>query len=154
MDDWGTTERIKAEIQLADGAHLLGELFVQGRVAHHDGPETLVEMLNRPEPFTAVALTGDGVVFVPKSQIALIAAEEPPSPDDGGLRLSTTKLVGLELEMLGGKVLTGLVSVELPPTHHRPIDFLNEAGAFFALATHSATWIVHRAHLRGARPAD
>lgn len=154
MDDWGTTERIKAEILLGDGAHLFGELFVQGRVPHHDGPETLVEMLNRPEPFTAVALTGGGVVFLPKAQIALIAAEEPPVPDDGGLRRSAVNLVGLELEMLGGKVLTGLVSVELPPTHARPIDFLNEAGAFFSLATHSATWVVHRAFLRGARPAD
>ena len=153
MDDWGRTERIRAEIQLADGAHLLGDLFVQGRSPHHDGPETLVEMLNRPEPFTAVALQGDGVVFVPKAQIALIAADEPP-PADGGLRLSTTKLVGLELEMLGGKVLTGLVSVDLPPTHNRPIDFLNEAGTFFSLAAHPANWIVHRAHLRGARPVD
>lgn len=154
MGDWGTTERIEAEILLGDGTHLFGALFVQGRVPHHDGPETLVEMLNRPEPFTAVALTGGGVVFVPKAQIALILAEPAPPPDDDGARQSTVKLVGLELEMLGGKVLTGLVSVDLPPTHARPIDFLNEAGAFFTLTTHSATWVVHRAHLRGARPAD
>ena len=72
MDDWGTTERIKAEILLGDGAHLFGELFVQGRVPHHDGPESLVEMLNPPEPFTAVALTGGGVVFLPQAQIAPI----------------------------------------------------------------------------------
>ncbi|HEU5358412.1 MAG TPA: hypothetical protein VFU45_04800, partial [Gemmatimonadales bacterium] len=122
MGEWGTTERIEAEILLGDGTRLFGALFVQGRVPHHDGPETLVEMLNRPEPFTAVALTGGGVVFVPKAQIALIAAEPLPAPDDGGARQSTLKLVGLELEMLGGKVLTGLVSVDLPPTHARPID--------------------------------
>lgn len=155
MGEWGTTERIEAEVLLGDGTHLVGALFVQGRVQQHDGPETLVEMLNRPEPFTPLGLAAGGVAFLPKAQVALIATEAQPATGDGGGRPSlAAKLVGLEVEMLGGRVLSGLVSVDLPPGHSRALDFLNEAGAFFSITTNAATWIVHRAHMRGARPLD
>jgi hypothetical protein len=155
MSDWAVSEQIESEVLLGDGTHLVGALFVQGRVPQHDGPETLVEMLNRPEPFTALALTAGGVALLPKAQIALVGAGvavgEAPADAE---RQSVARVIGLEVEMLGGRVLRGWATMELPPTRARALDFLNESGAFFALATETAHWVVHRAHIRGVRPLD
>ncbi|MFI5235587.1 MAG: hypothetical protein ACHQXA_07755 [Gemmatimonadales bacterium] len=157
MGDWGSTERIESEILLGDGTRLVGAVFVQGRVPQHDGPESLVEMLNRPEPFTPVSLTGDGVVFLAKAQIALVAGDPavPSTEVDGDqVRHSAAKMIGLEVEMLGGRVLRGWAALELPPNRARALDFLNEAGDFFALSTSAAHWVIHRAYVRGVRPLD
>jgi hypothetical protein len=157
MGDWGTTERIESEVFLGDGTRLVGALFVQGRVPQHDGAETLVEMLNRPEPFTVVSLAEGGVVFVAKAQLALIAAD-PQVPSTGAEldedRHSAAKMIGLEIEMVGGRVLRGWAALELPPTRARALDFLNSAGPFFAVTTHAVHWVVHRSFVRGVRPLD
>jgi hypothetical protein len=66
---WATTLKIPATLHLADGAELAGAVHVQSAVAHHPGPETVVEMLNRPEPFMVLATEEDGVRFLPKVQV-------------------------------------------------------------------------------------
>ena len=155
MSDWGASEQVQSEVLLGDGTHLAGALFVQGRVPQHDGPETLVEMLNRSEPFVALGLPTGGIALLPKAQIALIAAASGTTElETDAQRQSVAKTIGLEVEMLGGRVLRGWSAMELPPTRARALDFLNESGAFFALATESAHWVIHRAHIRGVRPLD
>lgn len=155
MGDWGANAQVEAEVLLGDGTRLAGTLFVEGRSARHDGAETLVEMLNRPEPFTALTLSAGGVALLPKQQVALVAGGpgiEATFPN--AERQSAARVIGLEIEMLDGRVLRGWVTTELPPQHARALDYLNGAGAFFALTTESAHWVVHRAHIRGVRPLD
>lgn len=155
MSDWGASEQVESEVLLGDGTHLAGALFVQGRVPRHDGPETLVEMLNRAEPFVPLALPAGGIALLPKAQIALIAVSNGTTEiETDAERQSVAKVIGLEVEMLGGRVLRGWATMELPPTRARALDFLNESGAFFALVTDSAHWVIHRAHIRGVRPLD
>jgi hypothetical protein len=156
MSSWGTTLRVPAVVHLADGTELDGAVHVQPAVAHHTGPETVLELLNRPEPFLVVALGEEGVRFVPKAQVALV---ETALPDDGGDeaaagRRSAVKHLPLEIEMTSDRVLSGLAECELPPTRSRTLDFLNDSGAFLALAAEATLWAVHRAHIRTVRPMD
>ena len=109
----------------------------------------------RMERWVDVALE-EGVRFVPKAQVALV---ETALPDDGedeeaAGRRSAVKHLPLEIEMTSDRVLSGLAECELPPTRSRTLDFLNDSGAFLALAAEATLWAVHRAHIRTVRPMD
>ncbi|PYP24442.1 MAG: hypothetical protein DMD55_14360 [Gemmatimonadetes bacterium] len=132
-----------------------GVVYVMERVAHHDGPETVLEMLNRPEGFFAFRPTDEGdVLLVSKAHtISLSLDRQAPIADPA--RLSVARMLGTELVLAGGATLGGWASVELPTHHARLLDYLNaSAEPFFAVWTHAATHYVNRAHVLYARPLD
>ncbi|MGH7658475.1 MAG: hypothetical protein ACREL6_09585, partial [Gemmatimonadales bacterium] len=68
MNDWATTERVRAEIIIAEGLTVAGEVHLQARVAHREGPETPLEMLNRDDAWIPLTLDHGGITFVAKAQ--------------------------------------------------------------------------------------
>jgi hypothetical protein len=153
MGDWASTERISAGISLADQAELSGELHLQGRVAHHDGPETPLEMLNRSDAFFPVTLPDGKVAFVAKSQVAVIACAPEIGQSDPD-RASAAKTIRLEIVMAGGAEFRGWATLELPPTRARTLDYLNAAGLFFSLQGEDASRFINRTFVRVVRPLD
>ena len=125
------------------------------RVPHHDGQETVLELLNRPEGFFAFRPTaGDDVLLVSKVQtVSLSVDRQAPIADPA--RLSAARMLGIELVLVGGSTLGGWASVELPEYHARLLDYLNASDEpFFAMWTHATTHYVNRAHVLYARPLD
>ena len=153
MGDWVSTERIKADISLAEQVGLKGELHVQGRVAHHDGPETLLEMLNRDDTFFPVTLPDGKVAFVAKAQVAVVTCSPEVGQSDPD-RLSAAKTIALEIIMAGGAEFRGWATLELPPTRARTLDYLNASGLFFSLQGEDAVRFISRSHVRVVRPLD
>ncbi len=153
MSDWAATLRMPAEILLSEQTVLRGELHLQARVAVHDGAETPLEMLNRPDPFFPLSLPEGGVVFVAKDQVACVncPAETALSEPE---RLGAARVVRLGVVLVGGVEWAGWAALELPPTHARALDYLNSSGPFFTLRSDDATRYVHRRHVRLARPLD
>jgi hypothetical protein len=149
---------VAAHIKLAAGPDRPGQVFVAERVPQHDGPETMLEMLNRPEPFFAFraddAPSGEAFIFLSKAQtIAVVQHRHAPISDPA--RLSVAKLIGLELVLSDDSTLSGWASVELPPEQSRLSDYLNaSADPFLSVWTHAATHYVNRGHVRFARPLD
>ena len=65
MSDWGATRRISAEVVLADGVVLEGDMHLVASAAYPLSSESPLDMLNRPEPFFALTLgAGRGCVRV------------------------------------------------------------------------------------------
>lgn len=153
MSDWGAVTRMPAEISLADGSSLKGEIHLQGLVPNHEGPETPLEMMDRQEPFFAVALEQGGVLFVSKAQTTFVTCGPQTAAADPE-RFSAAKLIGLEVTMYNGTQLRGWATLELPPTSARALDYLNGSGLFFALWTHASTWVINRFYTRVVRPLD
>ncbi len=146
---------VPAQLLLTQGVSRPGVVYVMERVAHHDGPETVLEMLNRPEGFFAFRPTDEGdVLLVSKAHtISLSLDRQAPIADPA--RLSAARMLGTELVLAGGATLGGWASVELPSHHARLLDYLNaSADLFFALWTHAATHYVNRAHVLYARTLD
>jgi hypothetical protein len=125
------------------------------RVPQHDGPETVLEMLNRREPFFAFRPeAGDELLLVSKGNTVSVS-QNSQAPITDPARLSAAKLLGLEIVLAGGSTLSGWASAELPPDHSRLLDYLNASqDPFFAVWTHAATHYVNRAHVQFARPLD
>ncbi len=151
MGEWGSTSRVPAELTLAEGMIIRGDLHLMERVAAHEGAETPLDMLNREVPFFPITLPNGDVLFVSKAQVATVATAIPVMPDDPA-RVSVAKLVGLEVMMRGGAQFRGFSTLELPPTRSRPLDFLNASDQFFAISVKSYTLFINRAHVRVARP--
>lgn len=145
---------VPARITLTQGRPRAGTIFLGARVPQHDGPETPLEMLNRPEPFFPFQLEEDGdILLVAKGHMIELTVEHGPIADPD--RLSAAKELRLELVLTSGATLRGQATVELPEHHSRPLDYLN-AGAepFFTLTTDESTHYVNRAHVLYALPLD
>jgi hypothetical protein len=144
---------LPANLVLTQGVSRPGQIFLMERVPHHDGPETVLELLNRPEGFFAFRPTDGGEVeLVSKAQtVSLSVDRQAPIADPA--RLSAARMLGLELVLAGGATLGGWASAELPQEHARLLDYLNASpDAFFAVWTHAATYYVNRAFVLYARP--
>ena len=145
---------IPARLLLTQGEPRTGEIFVSERVPHHDGPETALEMLNRPEGFFPFRIADGGVVLVAKAQTVMLAVDHDVSIRDPHRR-SVAKTVPLAVILADGSKLEGRATVELPQQSARLLDYLNAAGEpFFVVATAAATNFVNRSHVLYARPLD
>ncbi len=146
---------VLAQLLLTKGVSRPGVVYVMERVAHHDGPETVLEMLNRPEGFFAFRPTDEGDVLLVSKAHTISLSLDRQAPIADPTRLSVARMLGTELVLAGGATLGGWASVELPTHHARLLDYLNaSAEPFFAVWTHAATHYVNRAHVLYARPLD
>jgi hypothetical protein len=153
MSDWGATRRISAEVVLADGAVLEGDMHLVPSVAYPLNSESPLDMLNRPEPFFALTLGAGEVAFVSKAQVALVSCRDE-SPDADPERASVARLVALEVALASGAEYRGRSSFELPPSRSRALDYVNTPGRFFTVWTNDLTRYFNKSLVRLIRPLD
>lgn len=151
-DDWGSIRQEAAHVLLAEGAGFDGSLHLLMRPQYPPGPETALEMLNRPDPFFALTSGTHGVVFVPKAQTAVVTChhETPSDPQ----RLSAAKLIALQVTVVGGRAFQGSAVLELPPGRSRALDYVNGSGTFFALWNDDGTHYINKLLVRTIHPLD
>jgi hypothetical protein len=154
MSDYGSTNRVPAKVALVEGLAVEGELHLLTRPAYPPGPETPLEMLNRPHAFFALTLTGGGVAFIPKSQVVEISCEAEVPPFSDPDRETAAKHIELEVVLPGGSEYRGRATLELPPNRSRALDYVNGPGGFFALWSVGATRYINKSHVRLIRPLD
>src|SRR2546425_5377920 len=131
---------ISAQLLLTQGVSHPGEVYVMERVPHHDGPETVLEMLNRPEGFFAFRRADDdGVLLVSKAHTISVAVDRQ-APITDPARLSAARQVLFEVALAGGVTGSGWGGLRLPEQHSRLLYHLNASPApFFAVSAHTTT---------------
>jgi len=153
MNDWGATQRVPAEVLLARGGVLVGELHLLARTAYPLDPESPLEMLNRVEPFFALTLGEGTAIFVSKTQVSVLSCwGQNPLRDPE--RASAAKLVALEVELADGTKYQGRSTFELPPSRSRALDYINGPGQFFVLWNDDLTRYLNKSLVRLIRPLD
>ncbi len=144
---------VAAKLVLTAGAPAPGPVFVMDRAANHDGPETVLDMLNRPEaffPFRPEA-RADAVLLIAKAHTVLLTVDGVPFADP--VRAQAAQSAELEVVLEGGSTILGRAQFELPDAHRRLLDFLNASReAFFAVIEGNTTNYVNRSHVLYARP--
>src|SRR5689334_4307574 len=129
MTDWVTTRRERVEIHLSDRRVLTGDIHLQPLARHHAGPETPADFMNRDgELFFALVLDEEQPVFIARRQVLYLQVPRPASVDPD--RASAARRVELEIELVDGTLLEGVVMMELPSDRPRALDFLNSTPAF------------------------
>jgi hypothetical protein len=153
MSDWGITTKVPAEVVLAEGITLAGDLHLYARTTYPPGPETPLEMLNRDDGFFALTLEGGGVTFIPKTQVVVVSCRDRPRLLDPE-RESAARHIELEVVVQGGTEYRGRAALELPPSRARSLDYLNGPGVFFVLGRDDISWYINKSRVRFARPLD
>jgi hypothetical protein len=153
MIEWVKTHRLPAAVMLPDGEVIIGDLHLQPHVPHREGPESPIELLNRAEPFFAVAVAEGGVAFFAKDRVAVVSCATDDLPGQDPQRTNASIQAEMDVSVEGADY-RGRVAYELPPTRTRTLDFLNGPGRFFALVTGSTTRFINRSHVRRVRPLD
>ena len=146
---------IPATLLQTSGGKREGEIFTMERVPQHSGPETALDLLNRPEAFFPFRPRKDdtGVLLVAKARTVMVSVPRADAEDAD--RLSAAKQASLEVTLADGTRLSGWATLELPEHHSRLLDYLNASrDEFFALATADHMHIVNRAHVLYVRPED
>jgi len=153
MSDWGATRRVSAEVVLADGVVLEGDMHLVASAAYPLSSESPLDMLNRPEPFFALTLGEGEVAFVSKAQVALVSCRDG-NPDADPERASVARLVALEVALASGAEYRGRSTFELPPSRARALDYVNTPGRFFTVWTNDLTRYFNKSLVRLIRPLD
>lgn len=153
MSDWGATRRVPAEVVLADGAVLEGDMHLAASAAYPLSTESPLEMLNRTDPFFALTLPEGEVAFVSKAQVAVVSCRGPSVEADPE-RASVARLVALEVALANGAEYRGRSSFELPPSRSRALDYVNASGCFFTVWTNELTRYFNKSLVRLIRPLD
>jgi hypothetical protein len=144
---------VPARLLLTQGVSRPGQIYVMERVPDHDGPETVLELLNRREGFFAFRPNeDDSVLLVSKGQTVTLSVDRQ-APIADPARMSAARTLGVEVVLASGSTLGGWASVELPEQHARLLDYLNAShDPFFAVWSHTTTHYVNRAYVVYARP--
>ena len=85
-DFWGSIYQEEARVVFHDGSAIEGHLHLLSRVNYPPGPETPLEMLNRPDAFFALTGAEGGPVLIAKAQAASSMRANPIPLTDEELR--------------------------------------------------------------------
>ena len=146
---------VAVRLRLATGDPIAGEVFVMQRVAHRDGPETVLEMLNRPEAFYPFRPADGGpVLLVARAHTLALSTDSGDALGDPDRR-EAAHAVPLTVTLTTGDTLSGDAWFEASATRQRPLDYLNASrDPFFALVRDDVTDYINSAHVRSAQPGD
>jgi hypothetical protein len=141
--------RTPVEVILPGGAVRQVVVFLSEFASHHAGAERLSDLLNGTDDFVpALELEGDRLTFLNRAGIA--AARVAPEVEEDanaadGATIPTEHEV--EITLVDGTVLKGLVTYVLPPDRSRLNDYLNESPPFFKLLEGKHLSLVNKRHV-------
>lgn len=119
----------------------------------HDGPETLLELLNSSAtmlPFQR--LSDDAILLLCRMDLQWVVAG--PAVDPELLRPRTfryTREERVRVRLRGGDELEGLLQMELPELMNRASDYMNGPETFFPLTTRQGVFLIQKASVRELR---
>ena len=144
---------VPARIALPGPEHVTGAFAVSARSPYRPGPESLLELLNAPARVVPFTRSADDVVLL-LSRLAIDWVEVDHRVDPTWVR-STSIVISREeqvqVRLLDGRRIEGLVTMDLPEHLNRISDFLNLPDDFFPLTTRSGIVLVNKSRISGAR---
>jgi hypothetical protein len=144
------TKRLKAEIVTDDGGRVVGDLHLHPNTLAPGGYESVLTMMNNPEPFFPVSEGNETVALVGKRRTVSVSygttGEAPTS--------STENRVRLEALLSDGRTLSGWAILDLPSSYPRTLDLLNGPGLFLPIDDGTRMHLVNRVHIRTVHPLD
>lgn len=145
--------RVPVRVQCSGDEPMIGFLSVSPQSALHDGPETLLELLNTAVRVVPMILAADSSVLLLTRQYLDWVTPDPSVESDlvRPRQYMITREERVAVEWLDGGHTEGLVPMELPRDLNRASDFLNGQDDFFPLVTPSGTTLVNKSRIRAVR---
>ncbi len=148
MDEYRVPKRkTSVGVLLPGGTERTVEVFLSEQAAQHEGAERLDDLLNGPDEFIPafdVATATFTVLSRAGIAVARVAREVDFEPIDEHT-LPTEHEV--EVTLLDGRTLRGVVSYVRPPDRSRLTDYLNENSPFILLLEIEHVALVNKRHV-------
>src|SRR5213082_2286369 len=109
-------------VVLTDGRRLDGELFLAERTRAHTGPEEPIDLLNEDAPFFPFFLNEQEVLLVAKQHVSRV---ETAAPDGDPSSEMPDGAMAVEITLIDGSAISGVVPLEKRGEQTRLLDFLN-----------------------------
>lgn len=138
--------RLAVEVVLPGGAAREMTLFLSDAAPSHDGPERPSDLLNGRTDFLPALDGGGATTFLNRMSVAVLRADPAAEPE---LADEVTIPTEHEVEVLlvDGTRLAGLVSYLRPDPRTRLVDVLNEPPPFLRLLEPGAVALVNKRHV-------
>jgi hypothetical protein len=147
MQDLRVPKRaVPVEVVLPGGEARQVSVYLSEGAATHPGPERLSDLLNGSAPFIPARESGSGAMsFLHRASIAVARVPADEEPADDSFTIPTEHEV--EITLVDGARLSGLVAYVAPESRERLVDFLNRTEPFFRLLERDRVALVGRAHV-------
>jgi hypothetical protein len=140
--------RVAAQLILPGGSSRNVAVFLAEAAPGYSGGERLSDLLNASGPQFIPALDAETNVmtFVHCENLALarVAAEHEPNIID---QFTIPTEHEVEVTLVDGQKLRGLITYVLPDAHSRLTDYLNNAPAFFPVLEGERVALVNKRHV-------
>ena len=142
------TTKKKAEIICSDESSLNGSFFVALRAPTREGNELVLDLLVSEKTYLPFELDEGQIVLLQKECIVMIVLE------DRDMKKSITyeQKIPAEVRFLSGESIEGRVYSDLPRSHARLSDFLNQSKTFFYLEVGDKDYLVNSRLVKAVRP--
>lgn len=145
MEDLRVPKRpVAVEVVLPGRGPRRVTLWLAEGAANHPGPERVSDLLNGSAPFIPAREDSGAMVFLQRSSIAVARVAAAEEPVDS---FTIPHEHEVELTLVDGTRLAGLVTYEAPSERHRLVDFLNHPDPFLRLLERDGVALVGRAHV-------
>ncbi len=142
------TTKKRAEIICSDESSLNGSFFVALRAPTREGNELVLDLLVSEKTYIPFESDEGQIVLLQKECIVMIVLE------DRDMKKSITyeQKIPAEVSFLSGESIEGKVYSDLPRSHARLSDFLNNSKAFFYLEVGDKDYLVNSRLVKVVRP--
>ena len=142
------TMKKKAEIICSDESRLTGSFFVSRRAPNYEGNELVLDLLVSERTYLPLELDEGEIVLLQKGCIVMVVLK------DREMKRSTSyqQKIPAKVHFLSGKTVEGKVYSDLPRTHARLSDFLNQSKAFFHLEVGDKDYLVNSQFVKTIHP--
>jgi hypothetical protein len=142
------TTKKKAEITCSDESRLNGNFFVSLRAPNHEGNELVLDLLLSEKTYLPFELDEGKIVLLQKGCIVMVVLKVRE------MKMSTfyQQKIPAKVHLLSGKTIEGEVYSDLPRTHARLSDFLNQSKVFFYLEVGDKDYLVNSQFVKIVRP--
>lgn len=128
------TRALSATVTCSDGRQFQGRLFVPETSMRHDGATRAVEFLNDRTAFFPFQPDEGGAPFVMSKRdllyLTVSSEADVTSPSDEADVPVVVRKVTVEC---GSRTVSGLVRIEMPETHSRVLDYVNQPDPFLVV---------------------
>lgn len=142
--------RVQVEVLVPGSGARQVIVFLAEFASLHTGPERLSDLLNAQDKFIpAFDVASETMLFLGRDSIAAARVarewELGELPEDGPRH-------EVEIALTDGTLLTGTVTLVLPPERSRLLDYLNDAQPFVRLTEPTRVALINKRHIARVTP--
>ena len=138
-------DRFSVKLFFADGTVEEGNIYLSLLAAHHEGRESVRDVLNQQDPFLPVNFLGGTTRLINKENLLMVSY---PAEDEKGEPVAfASSQHEIVLRLISNVRIEGRFIFLLPPHSSRVNDYLNQAEPFVELRKEQEIYLVNRKHI-------